>query len=97
VATARGIALATLSRWKAEPAFQNAMRQPLREHLGSMQLAMFGLTTESIGQLHSLVNSFSERILPTTCALALGRVSPVLQAVSRQLGTDTADSRNEVP
>ena len=85
VAATVGIAPETLSRWKAEPEFKNAMRQLMREHIASMQLSMIVLASEAITQLRCLVNTFSDEVSLKACAVALSRAAPLITAMGQEL------------
>jgi len=85
VAATLNVAVETVSRWKAEPAFQGLMRQLVQEQINSVQLGMISLTSEAITHLHHLINSFSDQTSLKACALVLGKIGPVLNVVGSEL------------
>lgn len=92
VADAIGISPETLSRWKHRPEFEALTRELLQQHVDEVRLGMIALTGTAIGQLHNLINSFSDQTSLKACALVLGKVGPVLGVIGTEVRELSATS-----
>jgi len=85
VAKALNVSEETVSRWRHRPEFEALTRELLRQHVDAVRLGLIALTGEAIGQLHNLINGFSDRISLQACALVLNRAAPVLGSIGTEL------------
>lgn len=85
VAAAIGVSPETVSRWKAQPEFQEFTRLLLQDSVDAARLGLVALTGEAIGQLHNLLNSFSDAISLKACALVLGKAAPIIGVIGEEL------------
>ena len=85
VAAAVGVSPETVSRWKAQPEFQEFTRLLLQDSVDAARLGLIALTGEAIGQLHNLLNAFDDRVALKACALVLGRAAPIIGILGEEL------------
>ena len=85
VAAAIGVSPETVSRWKAQPEFQDFTRLVLQDTIDATRLGIVSLCAESIEHLRGLVRSFNDQTALKEITLILGKVGPVLGVVGEEI------------
>jgi hypothetical protein len=96
VAKVLNVSEETVSRWRHRPEFEALMRELLREHIDSVRLGLIALSGEAIGQLHNLINAFSDQTSLKACALVLNRVGPLLGVIGEELRRPQVDTASRL-
>lgn len=93
VAAAVGVSPETVSRWKAQPEFEEFTRLLLQDSVDATRLGIVSLCAESIEHLRGLVRSFNDQTALKAITLVLGKVGPVLGVISAETATTQERAR----